>query len=238
MTSPQTTIVITQSNYIPWRGYFNMLAQADIVVFLDSVQYTRRDWRNRNIIKGPNGPQWLTIPVEAKGRYLQSIDETRIAEMDWAEKHIRAITTNYRRAAAFEEVSPWLFDAMREAGKKELLTACNCHLLKIISERLGITTPMRRCVDVLDRTAMKQMDPTARLVRICQDLGATRYLSGPAAKAYLDISAFEQRKIDVAWMNYDGYAEYAQCWGEFDPHVSIIDLLLNCGSQAARHLLG
>jgi len=100
------TVVITQSNYIPWRGYFDLLRSADEVVLLDSVQYTRRDWRNRNQIKTADGTAWLTIPVEVKGRYTQAIEETRIADPRWAARHIKAIESAYARAAYYDAVAP------------------------------------------------------------------------------------------------------------------------------------
>jgi hypothetical protein len=100
------TVLITQSNYRPWRGYFDLLRSADEVVLLESVQYTRRDWRNRNRIKTPRGTEWLTIGVEAKGRYLQTIDDTRIADPDWAESHIRAIEGAYARSAHHDAMAP------------------------------------------------------------------------------------------------------------------------------------
>jgi hypothetical protein len=130
------TVVITQSNYIPWRGYFDMLRSADEIVLLDSVQYTKRDWRNRNQIKTGKGPLWLTIPVEVKGRYFQAIDETRIADSEWATKHIRAIEGAYAGAVHFKEIAPWLFRLVREAAAEPLLSSVNTHLLQAICEIL------------------------------------------------------------------------------------------------------
>ena len=108
---------IVQSNYLPWRGYFDLIRRADELILLDSVQYTRRDWRNRNIIKTPAGPQWITVPVEAKGQYYAAIDEVRVDDPGFAAKHVRAIELNYRKAAAFKETAPWLFDLLLEAGR-------------------------------------------------------------------------------------------------------------------------
>src|ERR1700730_393932 len=102
------TVVITQSNYLPWRGYFDLLRSADEVILLDSVQYTRRDWRNRNRIKTSSGPVWLTIPVEVKGRYHQPIDEVRVSDPTWSDRHRRAIDMAYRRAPHYAEVAGWL----------------------------------------------------------------------------------------------------------------------------------
>lgn len=235
-TSMKKTVVITQSNYVPWRGYFDMIRQADELIFLDNVQYTRRDWRNRNQIKTQRGSQWLTIPVEVKGKYLQSIDETRIADATWAEMHIRLIEENYRKASAFSETAPWLFDLMRMAASKPLLSVSNQFLIGAIAEKLEISTPMRSATDIFDRNEM-DIDPSLRLVELCKVAGATRYLTGPAARNYMNEPLFEQNGIDIVWMDYDGYPQYPQCWGSFEPRVSIVDLLLNCGRESARYLL-
>lgn len=231
------TVVVTQSNYIPWRGYFDMFGQADEVIILDSVQYTRRDWRNRNIIKTANGSQWLTIPVETKGNYHQPIDDVRIADASWAQKHIRAIELNYRKAAAFAQVSPWLFEQFAAAGQLDHLSRSNMHLLSAICERLGMPRKLRPCTDIIDRATLDSFSPSERLAKLCQAVGATRYLSGPAAKSYLDATCFADAGIEVAWMDYSGYPDYPQCWGAFEPRVSVIDLLLNCG-DGARNLIG
>jgi len=230
------TVVITQSNYIPWRGYFAMLAKADELILLESVQYTRRDWRNRNTIKTPSGLQWLTIPVDVKGKYFQAIDETRIANADWAEHHIRSIETNYRRAAQFEKVAPWLFDLLRKAAAFQLLTEVNGFLLAEISRWLGLTMQLRRCTDVLPRAELMSMAPTDRLLNLCSAAGATRYVSGPAAKDYMELEKFDRAGIEVSWMDYSGFPEYPQAWGPFEPHVSIVDLLLNCGEASRDYL--
>ena len=230
------TVVITQSNYIPWRGYFAMLAQADELILLESVQYTRRDWRNRNTIKTHSGPQWLTIPVDVKGKFFQAIDETRIADGNWAEHHIRSIEVNYRRCAEFESVAPWLFELLRKAGELALLTHVNSLLLAEISRRLGLGMQIRRCTDVLPRADLIAMAPTDRLLNLCSAAGGTRYVSGPAAKDYMELEKFERAGIEVAWMDYTGFPEYPQAWGAFEPHVSIIDLLLNCGDSSPAYL--
>lgn len=228
------TVVIVQSNYIPWRGYFAMIALADELILLDSVQYTKNDWRNRNIIKTPSGPHWLTIPVTR--RFPQSIDEARVVAADWAERHIQAIEHNYHRAKAFEETSSWLFPNLREAAGFPLLTEVNSYLIRQVCRRLGITRTIRRCTDIFTRDALADMEPTERLVQLCGSVGATRYLSGPAAKDYLLPDRFERAGIEVKWMEYESLPQYGQCWDGFEPRVSIIDLLLNCGNLSPDFL--
>jgi hypothetical protein len=213
-----------------------MLRSVDQVVLLESVQYTRRDWRNRNRIKTSNGPVWLTIPVEVKGRYDQAIDETLISDSGWAATHIRSIELAYKRAPHFSTVAPWLFNLLENAAAETHLTKVNERLIKTICERLEIKAPISRCGDILDRNSLVTMDPTERLLKLCLALGATKYLSGPAAKSYLDVQAFESHGIEVGWMDYSGYKEYPQLWGDFDPSLSVVDLLLNTGPEAKSFL--
>lgn len=230
------TVVITQSNYLPWRGYFDMLRMADEVILLDSVQYTRRDWRNRNKIKTASGTVWLTVPVEVKGLYHQAIDEARVSDPAWADQHRRMIDLAYRRAPHHDSIFGWLEELLGSVAAEPMLSRINEKLLRAICDRLGLTMPIRRCTDVLGRDALREMDPTQRLLRLAEAAGATCYLSGPAAKAYLDTAAFEERGISVDWMSYTGYPDYSQLWGAFEPQVSIVDLLFNTGDEAIRYL--
>ena len=226
------TAVVTQSNYLPWRGWFDMLRQADVLVLLDSVQYTRRDWRNRNRIKTAQGPAWLTVPVEVKGRYHQAVDETRIMGTAWAAEHLRAIALAYRRAAHFDAEFPWIERALTAAAQEPLLTAANESLIRAVMARLGLDRPVLRDAALLPRETLPGLDPSERLAALAEAAGAKRYLSGPAAKAYLDPAPFERRGIEIAWMDYGGYPEYPQPWGGFEPAVSVIDLILNTGDEA------
>jgi len=213
-----------------------MIAEADELILLESVQYTRRDWRNRNQIKTPTGLQWLTIPVEVKGRFLQTIDETQIADSGWAENHIRLLEANYRRADAFQDTAPWLFKCLNQAAASSLLTDVNAQLLEHTCQFLRIETAIRRCTDLLPRSDLIGMEATDRLLNLCVACGATRYVSGPAAKAYMDVEKFARSGIEVIWMDYSGFPEYPQCWGAFQPHVSIVDVLLCCGNRAENYI--
>ncbi len=230
------TVVITQSNYLPWRGYFDLLRSADEVILLDSVQYTRRDWRNRNRIKTAAGCVWLTVPVEVKGRYHQAIDETRVSDPVWADAHWRSIDLAYRRAPHYAEIGPWLQGLLASVAAEPMLSRLNEALLRAICARLGLAIPIRRCTDVLDRAALSAMGPSERLVRLADAVGATQYLSGPAAQPYLDVEMFAACGIAVQWMSYAGYAAYPQLWGEFEPQVSVIDLLFNAGPDSLTYL--
>jgi hypothetical protein len=229
----QVTVVATQSNYIPWRGYFQQMWQATQFVLLDCVQYTRRDWRNRNRVKTPQGLSWLTIPVDTKGRFAQAIDETRVSDPSWAQAHLRTINACYGRAQFFYAEIGWIAQAFEEASQHDMLSAINRHLLLSFARRLGIDTPILGCDEVLPRRELVAMDANRRLLELCRALGATRYLSGPAARDYLDASLFEAHGISVEWMDYSRLSPYRQCWGPFEPSVSIVDLVLNLGSVEA-----
>ena len=232
------TVVIVQSNYLPWRGYFDLIRRADEFILLDSVQYTRRDWRNRNIIKTPAGPQWITVPVEVKGQYDAAIDKIRVDNPGFAGKHVRAMELNYRKASAFEEIVAVVVQpAPRGEAEAPLLSALNECLLTAIARKLGIATPIRRCTGLLERGAMEAIDPTARLLALCKVAGASNYLSGPNARGYLDESRFHEAGVRVSGWITQATLEYPQLWGPFAPAVSIVDLLLNAGVRAPSYLI-
>ena len=231
MSPPAKTVAIVQSNYIPWKGYFDLVNLADELILLDHVQYTRRDWRNRNRIKTPQGLRWLTIPVEVKGRYLQRIDETRVDDAGWAERHWRAIKESYGRAERFGDHGGALERLFEGAADEPLLSRINHRFLTAICAMLAIRTTISWSTDyaVTGRR-------TEALLSLCQQAGATTYLSGPAARAYLDESHFEAAGVAVRWMDYDGYREYPQLHPPFAHEVSVVDLLLNAGTDAATYL--
>lgn len=231
-------VAIVQSSYIPWRGAFAMIARCDAFIFLDSVQFTRRDWRTRNRIKTAQGPLWLTIPVKQKGNYLSPIDSMEIAEPGWATKHLRSIEGAYARAPGFAGAIGPVRDAYAGIADQPMLSAANQHLTRALCALLGIATPFLRDVDLLPRDQLDALDPTARLVELAAAAGATHYLSGPSAQAYLDEGAFAARGMAVEWMSYAGLPEYRQLWGAFEPAVSVLDPLLTLGAEAARINLG
>ncbi|MCP5540645.1 MAG: WbqC family protein [Akkermansiaceae bacterium] len=220
-------IAISQSNYVPWKGYFDMISRVDEFVLYDEVQFTRRDWRNRNRIKTAQGLTWLTIPVVNKGRYTQSISETEILEPGWSEKHWRTVRGAYARAAGFKGLSETLAEAYQNAAEIGRLSEVNEYFLRLICRLLGIGTKMTQSseFDLAD-------DRNERLLSICRQAGATTYLSGPAAKDYLDVDRFHEAGIEVEWMTYEGYPEYPQLHGPFEHAVSVLDLILNVGDDA------
>ena len=223
-------IAIVQSNYMPWRGYFDLIASVDEFVLLDDVQYTRRDWRNRNRIKTEQGTRWLTIPVEVSGRYTQNIDETGIAEPGWAAQHWSIVRQNYRDAAGFEAEGRFVEELYGHVPGPSL-SDVNRHFLAAICERLGIDTPLTRSQDYSAEGAK-----TERLLDICRKAGAGTYVSGPSARDYFDEDAFAAEGIAVEWFEYGPYPEYEQVHPPFEPQVSILDTLLCTGQAAAEHV--
>jgi hypothetical protein len=223
-------VAIVQSNYIPWKGYFDLIAGVDTFVLYDDVQYTRRDWRNRNRIKTAQGAQWLTIPVQVSGRYHQAIRDVAVDEPTWAETHWRTIVHHYRKAPAFAHHAPAL-ERLYGTVPGNLLSGINRHFLEGICALLEIRTPLRSSSEFA-----LEGDATGRLIGMCAQLGATTYVSGPSARDYLDEARFAAAGIAVEWARYDGYREYRQLYPPFDHYVSIVDLLLNEGAAAREFL--
>jgi hypothetical protein len=226
------TIAIIQSNYIPWKGYFDIIRMCDEFMLFDEAQYTRRDWRNRNKIKTPQGPQWLTIPVQVKGKFHQRIDETCVNDGTWVEEHLKSIKHNYARAGAFKEVYPLLEDLYHRVASISRLSDINYTLLRGLSDLLGIKTPLTWSTDY-----QSVEGKTDRLISLCQQAGANEYLSGPSAKSYMDEALFQAAGIKLTYIDYSGYPEYPQIHPPFDHGVSVIDLLLNVGIAEAPHYL-
>lgn len=223
-------IAILQSNYIPWKGYFDMIAAVDEFILYDDMQYTRRDWRNRNQIKTPQGIQWLTVPVSVKGKYHQTIRETEIDGTDWAAAHWRTLQQNYRRAPHFAEIAQWLEPLYLQESYTHL-SQLNRRLIEAICRYLSIKTTISSSWDYT-----LQDGKTERLVDLCVKAGGSEYISGPAARDYIDEGLFSAAGIKLSWFDYAGYPEYPQMWGEFAHGVTILDLLFNCGRDAPRYM--
>jgi hypothetical protein len=225
-------IAIIQSCYVPWRGFFDLIGRCDEYVIFDRAQYVKRHWHNRNRIKTAAGVEWLTIPVISKGRFEQPIDEVEI-EKSWAEKHWRTLELAYRRAPFFAALAPTVRGWYELADRESRLSAVNSLFLREIAGVLGLGTRI-----VCDTTYPGQGAKTERLLNIVRAAGASRYLSGPSAKAYFDEAMFAAAGVAVEWMSYEGYPEYPQLHGTFEPAVSVLDLLFNVGHDAARYLRG
>ena len=224
-------VAIIQSNYIPWKGYFDIIASVDEFILYDDMQYTRRDWRNRNRIMTPNGPQWLTIPVSVKGKFYQRINETKVANHDWIDDHWKAIQMNYARARFFQDYKDRIQCVYEKCREEDYLSRINYRFLKEVCDILNIKTNITWSSDY-----HLAEGKTERLGGLVQEAGGDFYLSGPAAKDYIDEECFRRAGIELAWMDYSGYPEYTQLSAAFEHRVTILDLIFNEGFDAPQFL--
>ena len=225
-------VVILQPSYIPWRGTFHQIQKADLFVFYDCVQYDAEGWRNRNQIKTAAGPLWLTIPVRAKGHTTlgTAIKEVPIDPVKpWRSKHLRSIEQSYAKAPHFARYAPLLREFY--ARTDERLADFTCEFTIALARELGIAHTRF----VRSSTLAAQGAKTDRLLSILEQVGATHYLSGPAARGYLEEDKLTAAGITLEYMHYD-YPAYPQLHGAFQPHLSIVDLLCNAGPDAARYI--
>jgi hypothetical protein len=222
-------VAILQSNYIPWKGYFDMIAAVDEFILYDDMQYTKRDWRNRNQIKTPQGVIWLTVPVKVKGRFEQTIRETEIEGDKWRDQHWKALVSNYRKATHFSEIAE-LIEPFYQVSYRTI-SELNRALIEAICGYLGIRTKISNSWDY-----RLIEGKTERLVDLCRQANASEYISGPAAKGYVEARNFDEAGIKLSWFDYQGYREYPQLWGEFVHGVSILDLMFNCGKAAPDYM--
>ncbi len=223
-------VAILQSNYIPWKGYFDLIAAVDEFILYDDMQYTRSDWRNRNKIKTPQGIQWLTIPVRVEQRFIQTIRQTEIAGSHWAKQHWKSLSCNYSRSPYFNDMTE-LLEPMYLENLQTNLSALNRSLIEFICVQLGITTHITNSWDYTLCSGKSE-----RVADLCHQAGGTEYISGPAAQDYLDEDDFRKRGIKLTWFDYSGYPEYPQLWGPFEHAVTILDLLFNCGKDAPTYM--
>lgn len=222
-------IAIIQSNYIPWKGYFDIINMADEFILFDDMQFNRSDWRNRNKIKTRTETQWLTIPVYCDYSE-QKIKDIKISHKDWGSKHWKSIIQNYSKAEYFWKYSD-IFAELFLDSKEDYLSLINHRFITTINKILGIKTQISWSSDY-------QLIPgkNERLIHLCRQAGATEYITGPRAKEYLDVSMFRDCGIKVTWMDYSEYPEYKQLFPPFIHEVSILDLIFNEGENAYRFM--
>ncbi len=221
-------VAILQSNYIPWKGYFDLITKADVFVIYDEVQYTKNDWRNRNLINTPNGLQWITIPVRQES-LDQKICESKIFIDNWAKKHVSTLQGNYTKALHFKAYKDQVFSLYE--NQSNFISEVNVSFIKGICSMLDIKT------EIIDSRELNLAgDRNIRLLEACKKLGATTYISGPAAKSYLDVELFNKEDIEVDWMDYSGYQEYKQVFEPFQHGVSVLDLIFNAGAEAKNYM--
>ena len=227
------TVAIVQSNYIPWKGYFDLINMVDEFILYDEVQYTRRDWRNRNQIKTTNGIKWVTIPVEVKGRYLQKINETKVATKNWTKQHCSMLTCNYSNAPHFRDSWSIFGNIYSRCIQENYLSQINFYFITAICNFLEIKTKISWSTDY----SLPFFDnKTERLVNLCKVTKATHYLSGPLASNYLETNLFAAANITLGYIDYSNYPEYPQLFGSFSHNVTILDLIFNTGKDAPKYM--
>jgi hypothetical protein len=227
-------VVILQPSYIPWRGYFHQIAKADLFVFYDDVQYDKRGWRNRNRIKTPKGPFWLTIPVLGKGVQTHQIPIHKIQicwDRDWNRDHWRAIQQAYQNAPFFKNYAPLLEDFYQ--AHPNLLIDFTIPFSIALAEALGLNrTRFMRSSQIPGLSGGK----TDRLINILKYVEGTHYITGPLARDYIEEEKFKDAGITLEYMVYD-YPEYPQLYPPYDPQISAIDLLFMTGKQALTYII-
>ncbi|MFA5524726.1 MAG: WbqC family protein [Tissierellales bacterium] len=225
-------IAILQSNYLPWKGVFDIIHQVDTFVFLEDVQYTEQDWRNRNIIKTKEGDKWIVVPIKNSNRNGQLICEAEIDNRsNWQRKHFNSFQMNYGRAPFFKEYK-WILEALYLNNQWTKISDFNIYATKLIAKELGINTEF---IISTSLNVIGQKDD--RLVDICEKLNANYYLSGPAAKAYIYCSKFQQKNIVLDYIEYK-YPRYRQLHEPFNHYVTVLDLIFNYGLDAVYYIWG
>ncbi len=228
---PTKRVAVVQSNYIPWKGYFDVVRNVDLFVFYDDVQYTKFDWRNRNRIKTEQGSQWLTIPVGTDTR--RTIRAVQMADPHWQQQHWRKISHNYSRARHYRRYSEFFRDIYLGRRWRNLSELNQFLIRSIARDFLGIDTEFANSHDYAPAGA--KLD---RLLDILAKVEATHYVSGPAGGNYIDPARFEEAGIELLWHSYSGYPEYEQLFPPFEHAVSIIDVLFNVGPDAPEFIWG
>ena len=220
-----------QSNYIPWKGYFDIIREVDLFIFYDDVQYTKNDWRNRNRIKTVNGARWLTIPVG--GNLQRLICEVPLPNCGWEKKHWTSIRQAYAKAPYFKRYRS-LIEGLYLGHGCESLSELNQHVTKTIArEVLGISTEFHD-----SRAYHLTGSKLARLIELVTKTGADTYVSGPTARDYIDSQCFAEEGIKLVYKSYSGYPEYPQRYPPFEHAVSIVDLIFNVGPEAPWYIWG
>ena len=224
--------VILQSNYLPWKGYFDLIQSADVFVFYDEVAYTKNDWRNRNRICSKNGVHWLTIPIAHSAVKLK-ISQVQLPDPRWQEHHFKTLYHSYRPARYFSQIEPLLHDIYRDHTWTHL-SELNRYTIESIARLLGLTTRF-----VSSSTLNLSGTRVERLISVVRQIGATEYVSGPSARAYLADSRelLEQAGILLRFKNYSGYPTYEQLHEPFEHAVSILDVLANVPLSDCRRYI-
>lgn len=209
-----------QPAYLPWLGYFDKINKSEMFVYLDTVQFEKNSYINRNQIKTPQGLLWLTIPVKTKGHTTSSLRSTEIDDSQpWRSKHLKSIEMNYRKAIRFDECYSKIEELIKYP-EKNLADYC-FHQLKFWLNELNITTSIVRSSNIhIDGTKSELIH------NLCKHFAADKYLSGSLGRSYLIEKDFDESNIKIEYQNF--YAEeYPQLWNDFVPNLSVLDWWMN-----------
>jgi len=226
-------VAIHQPNYLPWIGYFHKIATSDHFVLLDDVQYTKNSFINRNRIKSPSGPAWLTIPVQTAGQWGAAIRELSLdPDARWIGKHRKSLQACYARSPYYREVIDEVIDPVYCAvgTRWTNMASFNGAMIQSICRYLAIDTPVSRAGD-----CCLSSHSTNRLIELVRAVGGTAYLSGRGGDNYQDAAAFAEAGIELTYTDFV-HPRYEQLWGPFESNLSVIDWLFNCGRAAAERI--
>lgn len=220
-----------QPMFMPWLGLFDKIAKADVFCIFDDVPFERHGFGNRNKIKTHNGEQWLTVPVRLDDHLGKPAREVRICnDHNWRRKHLRAIELAYQKAPYFKFYWPGVI--MLYEKELETLAEFNCCMLLTFMALLGIE------VSVVKASEQSFTGSKSDLVLdMCRKLGASEYIFGSQGRGYADVEAFEAAGIKVTFQDYQ-HPVYPQLHGAFLPNMSVVDLLMNTGPEAAGIIKG
>ena len=224
-------IVITQSNYIPWKGYFDLINYADKFIFFDEVQYTRRNWRNRNLLNDGKNKKWITLPVNNKGNYNEKISNIVVKDENWVNHHLKIFKHYYSKSEFFNEAYEFLQEVYSKIDSNNL-SLINIHIIKSISKYLNLNCKFENSKTI----NQNKEDASERLVEICKSQKSTIYVTGPSARNYLNEKIFLNNDIKIEWFDYGETKNYKQQSASFIKNLSIVDCIMNCGTDINKFL--
>jgi len=224
-------VAISQSGYLPWKGYFDIISRVDEYIILDEVQYPKETFCNRNHIKTPEGLQYLTVPVVTKGRAEQKISEAQVADAKWAHKHWSTIQNNYARSEFFGLYKDRFAEVYDKAAALQNLSAINESFLRLLCGILGINTKLTQSSEYELAEGKNE-----KVVGLLKQSGAGIYLARPGSREYMQAAPALYEGIKIVYMDYAGYPEYKQQNGEFVHNLSVIDLIFNMGPESPKYL--
>ena len=225
-------VAVDQPNYIPWKGYFDLINDVDLFVFYNDVQYTTRDWRNRNKIRTPNGDKWLSVPCGKSTHRL--ICDVTMTDMEWQRKHFDTIHFAYGNTPYYKWIEPFLVDTYIDKKWTYLYELDQYITIHIAKDFLGIKTAFADSRD-FETNGFKH----ERMLKLLKNIGTNIYESGSAAKAYIIPDDYKEAGIELRWKSYEGYPEYEQHgYDDFNHYVTILDLLCNVGEDAPYYIWG